>query len=198
MDEVVINLDGTSMKNTEISAEIGLPFGVGKIAGKWAPDAAESSAAWEVLVELCTRVTLVPVTDGQGSLREVLDSLRAMFQLVRDLLKKYGPDVAASRIEDSTISFGYLSVALLNGSVRPFLTKWHTELRVHEESRPAGTGVFEWERAWPLAGEMRRELSEVQASIRLYAGLLARASGGESLLSAATFRSFSAVPSASD
>lgn len=177
------------MRTSEINAELGLPFGMGKVGGTWIPEDSEREAAWEMLVELCTRVSLVPIDETEGSLREALDSLRSLFPLVRDVLKRHGPGIAQASVQETTITFGFLSIALLNGGIRPYLSKWHTRLRQREESRPTGVNGLTWERDWEDGAEMRRDLVELQGSLRSYAQLLARACGGETILSAVGFRS---------
>ena len=42
----------------EVSVSLGLPFGLGSIAGKWEPSEEEQRVAWEMYVELITRVTI--------------------------------------------------------------------------------------------------------------------------------------------
>ena len=176
------------MRTAELNAELGLPFGVGKVGGKWVPEETEREAAWEMLVELCTRVALVPLDDTQGSLRESLDSLRSLFPIIREVLKRHGSLVAQTSVQGSAISFGFLSIALLNGAIRPFLSKWHPKLRQHEDSRPQQATGLDWEREWEHADAMRRDLEELQRSLRSYAQLLARACGAESILGAVGFK----------
>jgi hypothetical protein len=60
------------------TVEIGLPFGLGKVAGTWAPAEAEREAAWEMYVELVTRISVEELRPGQGLLREALSSLYSL------------------------------------------------------------------------------------------------------------------------
>lgn len=183
------------VRTAEINAELGLPFGMGKLSGKWVPEELEREAAWEVLVELTTRISLVPIDDEHGSLREMLSSLRDLFPLIRDILKRYGPGLAAVSVEGSLVSFAHLTVGLLNGSLRPLLAKWHVALREHEESKPCDVGPMDWESRWSRAPELRGDLAMVQASLRTYATILARVCGAESMLVASRIAPSSALGS---
>lgn len=175
------------MKNAEISAEIGLPWGLGSVGGKWVPDEAEERAAWEILVELTTRVCLVEVKRGEGSVREALTSLRELFPLVRTALKSHGPILARPMREAGEVSFGYLAVAVLNGAIRPFLSRWHSRLSAREEARPEGTAAIDWESSWQDLDLMLSELKDVQASLATFAGIMSKACRGEALVVAAFF-----------
>ncbi len=53
----------------KISVELTVPL-FGKIGGEWAPDEAERQAAWEMYVELATRITVQPLASGEGLIRE--------------------------------------------------------------------------------------------------------------------------------
>ena len=45
---------------TTISVELNLPF-LGKVSGQWAPEDAERVAAWQMYVELATRISTQPL-----------------------------------------------------------------------------------------------------------------------------------------
>ena len=162
------------MRLTEINAEIGLPWGLGKVGGTWRPDEAERLAAWELLVELATRITLTELRPGEGLLRESLNSLHAIFGITREILRRYGPNVArASSGESTPISFGVLAIAVLNGGIRPLLTYWHPTLADYEQRRPTTTSSIEWERTWDRADELRDELDIVRNLLTAFAGIIA-------------------------
>jgi len=80
------------------------------------PQEQDKAVAWEVYVELRTRITTQELHFLDGDESTALDSLYKLFQLVRDLLKKHGPEChrTAALIE-----------AVLNQIVRPFTAKWH-------------------------------------------------------------------------
>lgn len=164
-----------------VDARIGLPFGLGEIGGQWRPDDAERSAAWEMYVELITRVSLVELRPDDGLLREALSSLHTLFDTTREILRRYGPSVAQAS-DGSSVAFGHLAVSIINGALRPLLGAWHPLLEDHEHNRPANRSRVEWERSWDRYDELRGELSEVQASLVAYARLLGRVCGAPDLV----------------
>ncbi|WP_370135611.1 hypothetical protein [Streptacidiphilus sp. EB103A] len=64
-----------------------------EIAGTWEPNDAERRAAWELYVELVTRVSVVPLGTDEGLLREALSSLYSLFGTTREVLRRHGPEV---------------------------------------------------------------------------------------------------------
>ena len=79
-------------KLTKITASVNTPFL--KIQGSWQPDEAEQNAAWELYVELITRISVQELKPDEGLLREALSSLYQLFGETRLILRKYGPSVA--------------------------------------------------------------------------------------------------------
>jgi hypothetical protein len=164
-----------------IRVELGLPS-IGKISGEWEPDQKERDAAWELYVELITRVSVVGIAPDEGLLREALISLHSLFSIIREILRKYGPAVAKSKRENG-ISFGLLSVAVLNSVLRPVLSKWHPLLADYETSKPAGLSAVDHERKWEKAHELRQVLQETRIRLTEFASILADVAGVPSLLS---------------
>lgn len=144
--------------------------------GTWVADEAQIKAAWELYVELVTRVAVQPLAEEEGLLREALTSLYALFGETRRILKHYGPDVAKPR-EKGAFSFGFLAVHALNRGIRPVLAKWHPLLQAHESVRAANVSPVDHERAWPQAAMLRKELDKLRRSLTEYAKLLAQAAG---------------------
>ena len=120
----------------DVTVTLGLPFGLGGISGSWSPDEEERKAAWEMYVELITRISVQELQPGEGLLGEALASLYTLFGTTRDILRRYGPGVAAPK-KGSDLSFGIIAVRVLNEALRPLLAKWHPELAHHESLRPA-------------------------------------------------------------
>jgi hypothetical protein len=143
-----------------------LPFDLG--GAEWVPDQAEAEAAWSLYVELVTRVATQGLVDEQGSLREALNSLHALFGATRETLKKGGPTVGRARD-----SVGGIAVAVLNQGLRPFLTKWHPALQAWEAARPAGKAPIDHEREWQDMKQARAELRQLNAQLGEYAVALA-------------------------
>jgi hypothetical protein len=166
-------------KFTEVSVELGLPY-VGKITGLWKPDADEQFAAWELYIELVTRVPVAQLHDEEGSLREALTSLYTIFTLTRELLHKYGPAIARPK-QGGEVSFGFLAITILNHVLRPILAKWHPLLLEYEHSRPPTAAASEYERQWERAAELRSVLDDTRRILVNYANLLAQVAGVPSL-----------------
>jgi hypothetical protein len=158
------------------SVEVGLDLRFFKIAGTWEPNDAERLAAWELYVELITRVAVVPLPAGEGLLREALTSLYTLFAATRDILRRHGPGIAEPK-PDGQYNFGYLSVAMLNAVIRPMLARWHPLLDDWENTRPPGRSLADHERQWPQAGQLRADLDRTRAALTGYASLLAAACG---------------------
>ena len=98
--------------------QVGLNLGVLTVSGTWKPSRVERQAAWELYVELITRIAVVPLEPGAGLLREALTSLYSLFSSTREVLRRHGPAVAQPRIDDGR-SFGELAVLVLNLELRP-------------------------------------------------------------------------------
>jgi hypothetical protein len=167
------------MRLASVSVKLQLPY-IGGIEGSWQPDERERDAAWEMYVELITRVAVVELRPGEGLLSEALTSLYALFDITRGILRKYGPQVAKPKGEGQ-LSFGYLSVAVLNGVLRPLLAKWHPLLADYEAHRAADVSMLEHERAWAQAEELRNELRRARQALSDYADVLAEVAGVEPL-----------------
>ncbi|SRR5260370_26209430 len=67
-----------------VTVSLKLPF-LGTINGIWEPDEVEQQAAWEMYVELITRVSLVELQPGEGLLHEALSSLYTLFDTTRKI-----------------------------------------------------------------------------------------------------------------
>jgi len=156
------------VKTTKLT--VGLPWGLGQL--EFEPDEVEQRAAWELYVELMTRVVLHPLGPDDGILREALTSLYSLFNVTRKILRDAGPDVA-----QGPDSFGPVAIEVLNKGLRPFLTKWHPLLLAHEQMREPGVSPADHERGWESAPDLRQEFSKVQEGLRIYAEALARIAG---------------------
>src|SRR4051812_39335975 len=142
------------MQLREVNAELGLPWGLGKVGGTWTPDEEERNAAWEMLVELSTRIALVNLRPGQGLLREALTSHYSLFAITREILRRHGAATAQpDPRRGSTVSFAALAISVLNGAIRPLLAYWHPTLADYEQRRPSEISSIEWERLWERADE---------------------------------------------
>jgi hypothetical protein len=162
-------------KIVEIVVELGIP-NIGKITGTWKADAAEQEAAWELYIELVTRVPVAELHAEEGSLREALSSLYALFTITRDILRRHGPSIARSK-NGSDLSFGYLAIAVLNHVLRPILATWHPLLLEYEHTRNPSISAAEYERRWEKAAELRQALQDARGILLNYTNLLAQVAG---------------------
>ncbi len=83
---------------------------------EWKPCDTDKDAAWDLYVELLTRITTQPLPDEDGVEQAALNSIYALFDLTRHTLKEHGR---------SCIEFSRIAVIVLNQVVRPFTAKWH-------------------------------------------------------------------------
>ncbi|MFF1682458.1 hypothetical protein ACFVYG_41245 [Streptomyces sp. NPDC058256] len=154
-----------------------------EISGTWEPNDAERRAAWEVYVELVTRVSVVPLRADEGLLREALTSMYSLFATTRDVLRQHGPEVAEPK-RNGQYNFGYLAVAMLNFGIRPLLARWHPALEDWENQQPVDRSRREHEQLWPQADELRAALTDTRRILTAYTDLLASACGVPNLLEA--------------
>ena len=106
---------------------------------KFAINAEYRRVAWKLFVETLTRIATQPLGSEDGSLREALTSLYSLFSVTRDLLKNMQPSKATS-----FVTVEMFAVRMLNQEIRPFLSKWHTQLKKFESIHP-DKRESEWE-----------------------------------------------------
>ncbi len=155
------------------SIKVGLNIPGMKVEGTWTPNKAEIEAAWELYVELITRISVVELKPGKGILREALTSNYSIFQTTRDILRKYGPIVAEHKGKNE-YSFGELSVYILNYVLRPLLETWHPLLQDYESKRDSQISIKEHEDNWELNSELRNELEKTRRILVKYSYYLAK------------------------
>lgn len=167
-------------KLTSVKVSLQLPY-IGGIEGTWQPDETEQRAAWEMYVELITRISVVELRPDEGLLREALSSLYTLFNTTRQILREHGPSVARPKSK-SDLSFGYLAVAILNTVLRPVLAKWHPLLLDYENTKPSSISSVEHERHWAYSDQLRQVLNDVRGTLIDYAKILAQVAGVPSLI----------------
>ena len=121
---------------------------------------ADKDAAWELYVEMLTRIVTQPLPYDRGDDQTALDSVYALFPITREILRSRGR---------STVKFSMVAIPVLNQIVRPFTAKWHRE---------SLAGAFEDE---AKCGEFRGELAALQDELRNYNRMLAEIAGVEDL-----------------
>lgn len=149
---------------------VSLPFGIG--SASWEADPTERHAAWELYIELVTRVAVQTLSDDVGTLREAMNSLYSLFASTREILRKAGPTVGASHD-----SVGGIAIAVLNKGLRPFLSKWHPLLQEWEAKKASGISPQSHEKAWEHEPELRQELETLRGDLEQYANALADIAG---------------------
>jgi hypothetical protein len=163
------------------SVSVGLKLGPVQLGGTWEPDERETEAAWEMYIELATRISTQPLKADEGILREALSSLHDLFSITREILRRQGPTVARKKGKGDH-SFAELAIYVLNYAVRPVLAKWHPLLEEYESSRPDGKSVLAHEAEWERSAELRDVLEDLRSVLLEYANLLARVAGVEPLI----------------
>lgn len=123
-------------------------------------DDIDRKAAWELYVELITRITTQPLPAEDGDEATALTSVYSLFETTRTVLKENGP-----RCEN----FAKIAVVVLNQVVRPFTAKWHKLSLAGAFQDPAQNKTF------------RTELAAIQVQLRNYTQLLADMAGVEDL-----------------
>lgn len=143
-----------------------------KMKGTWIPDECQQLAAWEIYLEMMTRISTVSYKDG--SIRESLTSLHTLFTSMRSTLKKHGPGVAR-RNYGSTFTLADFVVHIMNDILRPFLGKWHIRLKTHESKRSLNKSILDHEQDWEYRNEFEKELENLQNDMNKVSSVLAEA-----------------------
>lgn len=121
---------------------------------------ADRDAAWELYIEMLTRVVTQPLPTESGEEETALASIHSIFDTTREVLRRQGR---------STIEFSKVAVPVLNQVVRPFTAKWH---------RLSSCGAFS---DTATKEEFREELAILQEDLRNYNRLLAKIAKVEDL-----------------
>jgi hypothetical protein len=121
---------------------------------------ADRSAAWEMYVELLTRVTTQSLEPDHGDEKAALTSFYSLFGITREVIKKNGPNC---------INFAKLAIVILNQVIRPFTAKWHKLSLAGAFDDPEQCQLF------------RQEMRELQGVLRKYTISLASIANVEDL-----------------
>ena len=120
----------------------------------------DREAAWELYVEMLTRIVTQPLSNWDGDEEKALESVYSLFPITREVLRRQGR---------GAISFTKIAVPVLNQVVRPFTAKWHKE---------SLAGAFSNDEK---CGEFRKELAALQEELRKYNRMLAELANVEDL-----------------
>ena len=138
------------------SLRIKTPF----LEAVWAPQDDDKKAAWELYIELLTRISTQPLPESAGDEKTALDSVYSIFELTREIIKVNGRHC---------MEFTKIAIVVLNQIIRPFTAHWH---------RQSLAGAFEDPDA---CRQFREELEELQVSLRVYTQMLADMAAVEDL-----------------
>ncbi len=145
------NWDMTSLKINAVFLEM-----------EWNPSEPDKNAAWDLYIELLTRITTQRLDTEHGDEATALSSVFSLFDTTRNIIKENGKDC---------IEFTKIAVVILNQKIRPFTAKWH---------KISVSGGFAKE---ATCDEFRNELSELQNILSIYTQMLADMAGVEDLTS---------------
>lgn len=127
---------------------------------EWNPKDKDKDAAWELYIELLTRISTQYLEPESGDEKTALDSIYKLFDLTRNIIKDNG------RL---CIEFTKIAIVVLNQIIRPFTAKWH---------RLSLEGAFGDE---TKRKEFRSELEKLQIKLHIYTKMLADMAGVEDL-----------------
>jgi len=136
------------------SLKISLPF----MEMEWNPQDEDKTAAWEMYIELLTRITTQPLNSIDGDEKTALASVHSLFGTTREIIKRNGRHC---------IEFTKLAVVVLNQIIRPFSAKWHKKLLDNAFEIPEECKQF------------RSELNDLQKILNIYTQMLGQMAGVE-------------------
>ena len=143
------NWDMTSLKINAVFLEM-----------EWNPSEPDKNAAWDLYIELLTRITTQRLDTEHGDEATALASVFSLFSTTRQIIKDNGKDC---------IEFTKIAVVILNQKIRPFTAKWH---------KVSVSGGFAEDKTCQT---FRDELSELQNVLSIYTQMLAEMAGVEDL-----------------
>lgn len=123
-------------------------------------ESTDKDAAWELYIEMLTRIVTQPLPTEVGDEETALASAYSLFPTTREILRRHGRN---------SIKFSMIAIPVLNQVVRPFTAKWH---------RVSLTDDFD---DVDKRMEFRREFVVLQEELRNYNRMLAGIAGVEDL-----------------
>jgi hypothetical protein len=156
-------LEGMAMKLRDFLEQWGLKslkLNLGFLGAEFQPSDPDRAAAWDLYIELLTRITTQYLPPDAGDEKTALDSVYALFPLTREILKKHGSGAG---------EFAKIGIPVLNQIIRPFTAKWHRLSLAKAFDSPAECAAF------------RTELADLQAKLRNYTRALAAMAAVEDL-----------------
>jgi hypothetical protein len=137
-----------------------LKINVGFLNCEFEPSDPDRAAAWDLYIELLTRIATQYLPPDDGDEKTALASIHSLFALTRETLKKHGSGAG---------EFAKVAIPVLNQVIRPFTARWHKQLLA---------GAFDTKRG---CDDFRTELSALQKIIGKYTKALAAMAAVEDL-----------------
>lgn len=119
---------------------------------------ADKNAAWDMYIELLTRITTQQLGDNDGDEATALASIHSLFATTRKIIRDHGRD---------SMQFTKLAIVVLNQVIRPFTAEWHKRSLRGDFDKPEHCAEF------------RRELAALQVKLQRYTGMLGDMAGVE-------------------
>lgn len=139
------------------SLKIKTPF----LDAEWKPQEQDKVAAWQLYVELLTRVTTQKLDLKEGDEYAALSSVHQLFPLTRDILRENGRHC---------LEFTKIAVIVLNQIIRPFTAKWHPVAKRNG-----------FDDSPELCSDFRVDLDQLQQKLTIYSQMLSEMAGVEDL-----------------
>jgi hypothetical protein len=139
------------------------------LEAEWAPQEKDREDAWELYVEMLTRIITQPLPDDVGNEKVALDRVYAIFPLTREILRRKGRECE---------QFTKISVVVLNHVVRPFTAKWYRLSLTGGFTDPKQRASFRTELPRMVKKLERAEKGEVRLSQSPAAVSLSQVSSG--------------------
>ena len=127
---------------------------------EWSPQDSDKDAAWDMYIELLTRIATQPLSDDDGIEQTALESIHALFPITRNIIKDHKRDCEG---------FARIAIIILNQIIRPFTARWHRLSSDKAFQDPSKCKLF------------RKELKELQEKLTKYSMMLAEIAGVEDL-----------------
>ena len=128
------------------------------LEAEFKPNDVDRAAAWEMYVELLTRITTQALPAEHGDELTALESIHSLFEITRDVIKKH---------TRHCLEFTKIAVVVLNQIIRPFTAKWHKLSLEGAFKDPA------------QCAEFRKELAQLQVQLKKYTTMLGSMAGLE-------------------
>jgi hypothetical protein len=122
------------------------------------PQDADRDAAWEMYIELLTRITTQSLPQGHGDEATALTSVFKLFDITRTIIKHN---------KRHCVEFTKIAIVVLNQCIRPFTAKWHKRSLAGDFANPEACTEF------------RKELAELQIVLQKYTRMLGDMAGME-------------------